>query len=293
MTKQTVFFGLLAAFVSALAYGSNVPYARLSANMGVAGADIVFYRSLAMILLLAALTLVQGDSLKVPREAIGKVIGLGLFTAMVGLTYISSVAFIPVGVATIIFYTFPLIILVASPFIDGERLTFPRVLIFLVAFAGLFVAIGPSFTSLDWRGLALAFIAAFGATGQFFFAARATRAMPPIPVGFWTQLILLPVAATTVFAIGGPAPLATLAAAWWPVFMTCALFVVAFVLHLKAARAAPPAVIGLVYCAEPVTSIIVAAFLLNETLALSQLLGGGLVLLAVIAAVLVERAKPA
>ena len=111
-------------------------------------------------------------------------LGLGLGTAAVGLCYISSVAFIPVGVATIIFYTFPLIILVASPMIDGDRPTLARAAIFGLAFAGLAIAIGPSFQTLDPRGLALAGGAALGATVQFFFAARATRAVDPAAAGF-------------------------------------------------------------------------------------------------------------
>jgi inner membrane transporter RhtA len=283
--------GLLLAFISALAYGANVPFARLSSLAGVSGPDIVFYRSFLLLVVLGGIIRLTGVPILVPRASFGKVLGLGLATSLVGLTYISSVAFIPVGVATIIFYTFPLIILIVSPFIDGERPTLGRIAIFILAFAGLCVAIGPSFTSLDLRGLLLAGVAAIGAAAQFFFAAKATRALPPMTAGFWTQMILMPVALVTCLFIGGPVGPGSLVLAAWPVGMTCGLFVVAFVLHLLAARAAPPAVIGLIYCAEPVTSIALASVVLDERLTLAQLGGGSMVLAAVIAAVLFEGRK--
>ena len=52
---------------------------------------------------------------------------LGLSTAFVGLCYLSSVAFIPVTVAAVVFYAYPSLIVLASPLVDGTRLT-PRLL---------------------------------------------------------------------------------------------------------------------------------------------------------------------
>jgi drug/metabolite transporter (DMT)-like permease len=293
MNRQTMLFGLLAAFVSAVAYGANVPFARISAGLGVFGPDIVVYRSIAMIALLAGIAAIQRDSLAIPGPMRLPILGLGLFTATVGLAYLSSVAFIPVGVATIIFYMFPLVIVIVSPFVDGEPLTLSRILVFLVAFCGLFLAIGPSFTSLDPRGLGLAALAVIGATGQFFFASKTTRVLKPTIVGFWSQLIILPIAIATVYSAGGPASLTTLQGAALPVMITAGLFLIAFILHLFASRAAPPAVIGLVYCAEPVTSILLASVVLDEALTLVQLAGGLLVFAAVIAAILVEQRRAA
>src|SRR3954454_7553034 len=242
MSRNAVALGLGLGLLSAIAYGSNVPFAKLSAQAGVSGPDIVFYRAFLIIAALALLSRAAGGKLAVPPAARLPVVGLGLFTGFVGLCYISSVAFIPVGVATIIFYPFPLVVLVASPLVDRERLTLGRILIFLLAFAGLYVAIGPRFSTLDPRGLALAAGAVLGATGQFFCAARATRAVDPVTAGFWTQLLIIPVALAACLATGGPvAPSALLGNAMLPVAATCGLFVIAFAFHLYSARLAPPA----------------------------------------------------
>jgi drug/metabolite transporter (DMT)-like permease len=292
MNRFSITPGLALGFLAALAYGSNVPYARMSAQAGVLGPHIVFYRSFPALALLGGIVAVSGATLRVPRQARPSVLGLGLATSCVALCYISSVAFIPVGVATIIFYTFPLIVLVASPFVDETPMTLDRIAIFLLAFIGLYIAIGPSFASLDPRGLALAAFAALGATAQFFCAARATRMIDPAAAGFWAQAFLVPIALGICLAIGGPAPFSLLAGAALPVSLTIALFVVGFVLQIFAARLAPPAALSLIFCAEPVTSIVVAAFLLDEALGRNQLLGAGFVLAAILAAAAVESNEP-
>jgi drug/metabolite transporter (DMT)-like permease len=292
MTRRTVLLGLGLALLSAISYGSNVPFAKLSAEAGVAGPDIVFYRGVLVTALLGAFVLGSGGSLSIIKAARGSVIGLGVTTSLVALCYISSVAFIPVGVATVIFYTFPLILLVVSPLIDRDAISLGRITIFLLAFSGLFVAIGPTFAMLDPRGLLLAAGAAVGAACQFFFASRATRSVDPAVAGFWTQAILVPIALATCLATGGPVPLSTLALAALPVALTCGLFVVAFSFHLFSARLAPPAALGLIFCAEPVTSIALASLVLDETLSLAQLAGGALVLLAILAAMRLESRRP-
>lgn len=292
MSRNTIFTGLSIGLLSAVCYGANVPYAKLAAVAGASGPTLVFYRAFLMVALLGTLGLAQGGSLAVPAGQRGSVLGLGIATSFVGLCYISSVAFIPVGVATILYYTYPLLILMISPLIDGERLTPARLGIFGLAFAGLFIALGPNFASLDWRGLVLAMMGAAAAAAQFFFAARATRGSTPVIAGFWTQLILIPIAFAACLFAGGPDSPTVLVSAAWPAGMHIGLFVLAFGFHLLAARRTPPAALGLVFCAEPVASILLATQVLDERLTLAQISGGALVLIAVIASVLTESRKP-
>ncbi|MDQ0396277.1 DMT family transporter [Labrys monachus] len=293
MNGNAILPGLGLGLLAAVSYGSNVPFAKLSAEAGVSGPNVVFYRSLLMVALLGLFALSRRAPLAVPQGVRLPVLGLGVATSFVGICYISSVAFIPVGVATIIYYLYPLVILVVSPWVDSERLTPARLMIFALAFLGLVVAIGPAFTSLDPRGLVLAMLGSAAAAAQFFFAARATRAIGPVAAGFWAQAIQMPAALGICLLAGGPVAPAALAGAAWPVGMTCALFILAFALHLASARMAPPAALGLVFCAEPVASILLAARLLGETLAPAQLAGGCLVLLAIVGSVVVESRRPA
>ncbi|WP_413990255.1 DMT family transporter [Labrys okinawensis] len=293
MSRDTTIFGLGIGLTAALCYGANVPYSKLAAQAGADGPTLVLYRAFLMVVLLGGLGLAQSRSLEVPVGSRLPVLGLGIATSFVGLCYISSVAFIPVGVATILYYTYPLMILLVAPLVDGERLTPARLGIFILAFAGLFIALGPNFTSLDWRGLALALVGGAAAAVQFFCAARATRGSTPLIAGFWTQLILIPIALAACLFAGRLNPPSVLVAAAFPAGMHILLFVLAFGFHLLAARLALPAALGLVFCAEPVASILLATQVLRESLTLVQISGGALVLIAVMASVLAESRKQA
>jgi len=293
MSRNTILSGLSIGLLAALCYGANVPYAKLAAQAGASGPTLVFYRAFILVALLGVLGLGQSRSLAVPSGSRLAVLGLGVATSFVGLCYISSVAFIPVGVATILYYTYPLMILVVAPLVDGERLTPARLGIFALAFLGLCIALGPNFTALDWRGLALALAGALAAAAQFFCAARATRGSTPLIAGFWTQLILIPIALAGCLVAGRLDPPTVLVAAGMPAGMHILLFVLAFGFHLLAARLTPPAALGLVFCAEPVASILLATQVLGESLAVAQVSGGALVLIAVMASVLAESRKQA
>ncbi|MGJ4858726.1 DMT family transporter [Labrys sp. La1] len=291
MSNNTILTGLSLGLLAALCYGANVPYAKLAAEAGASGPTVVFYRAFLLVALLGGLGLAQGGTLAVARPWRLPVFGLGIATSFVGLCYISSVAFIPVGIATILYYTYPLLILVISPLVDGERLTLARLAIFAFAFVGLVIALGADFGALDWRGVALALIAAAAAALQFFCAARATRGVNPAVAGFWTQLILIPVALAACLASGRLASPAVLLEAGVPVGLHIGLFVLAFLCHLTAARLTPPAALGLVFCAEPVASILLATQVLDEHLTARQVSGGTLVLIAVVASVLMESRR--
>ena len=81
---------------------------------------------------------------------------LGSSTAILSVTYLASVVFIPVSLAVIIFYTFPILILAITVISGRERAGATRWLIVAGVFTGLILVIGPEFSTLDWRGVALA-----------------------------------------------------------------------------------------------------------------------------------------
>jgi drug/metabolite transporter (DMT)-like permease len=289
VTARTL--GLIAAFVSAAAYGFNVPYARLASDMGVNGPDLVFYRVFAMLVVVLAAAWLLRRRLAVARQHTGLLLAIGLSSAIIGIAYLSSVAFVPVGVAVIIFYTYPLLILIASPLVDGEKLTGARLAIFALAFAGLVIAIGPGLGLYDWRGLALAALAALATATQFFLGARAGSRVDPIALLFWIHVIVLPLALAVALVFGGPASPTVLWLALGPVAANIVAYVFAFFLHMRAVALAPPAAVGLVFTLEPVVSIVTAAFVLDERLTQAQLIGGVLVLAALVGAVLLEMRR--
>ena len=282
--------GMALIFSAAFCYGLNACFAREASFFGIRGPDLAAIRvfiALALILLAAWRT---ATPLGVARTERGKLIGLGVTTALVGICYLWSVAFIPVGVAVMIYYTYPTIILLLSPLIDGTRLTPLTLAVFALAFAGIALAVGPSFQSLDWRGLALAGTASGAAAAQMFFASRAPGG-GGLATMFWVQIIILPVALLVSASIGDFPSAAAFASAWWPSVVTILLYLIGFLFQIRGARLIPAALIGLIFCFEPVTATLSAALLLDERLGLMQYAGSALVIAAVALNIMSEQSK--
>ncbi|WP_262028487.1 DMT family transporter [Microvirga sp. Mcv34] len=283
--------GLLFALASASLYGLNIVYARMASFAGASGSAIVVYRVFLMLALIGIVAAVARRSLAMAREERGKLVLLGISSALQGIGYLSSVAFIPVAVAAVVFYTYPIIIVLASPFVERTPLTRTLVAIVAVATLGVGLVVGPAFSDLDWRGLALAFGASIATAVQFFTAARCTKTGVVAKV-FWLQLIILPTAILIGLTAGQLAPPSVLALAPFAVTMTIAGYVGGFVLQFLALGRISAVAAGIVYCFEPVVAALSSALILNESLAPMQIAGGALVLAAIMANVLLDQRRP-
>jgi drug/metabolite transporter (DMT)-like permease len=282
--------GLLFALGSASLYGLNIVYARIASFAGASGSAIVVYRVFLMLVLVGLVAAIARSSLKMAREERGTMILLGIATALVGICYLSSVAFIPVTVAAVVFYTFPILIVLASPFVERTRLTPTLLGVVALATLGVALVVGPAFGDLDWRGLALAFGASVATAIQFFAAARCRRTGVVAKV-FWIHVLVLPTAALISLATGQLVPPTALAAAPYAVAMTIGGYIFGFVLQFLALGRITAVAAGIIYCTEPVVAAVSSVFILNETLGPLQMAGGALVLTAIIANVLSEQRR--
>lgn len=292
MIRSSVGIGIAAALASATAYGINIVYARMATQQGVSAADLVFLRVFLMLGAVAVVTAISRGALHLPAAGRPAILGLGIASAGVGLAYFFAVSFVPIGVAAIIFYTFPLLILLASPFVDGGRFTLHRFGVFALAFTGLAIAIGPKLGDIDPRGILLAALASTLAAWQFFMASRSGRHVGPQAMMFWSHIVIMPISGAAALLLGGIG-WGAIAQAWLPSALTVAGYLAGFALQMVAARRAPAAMIGLIFCLEPVVAILFAGLILGETLSHAQMIGSLLVLAALIASSLAElRREP-
>ena len=285
--------GVAMLTAAAVGYGGNIPYARLAGDLGVSGVDAVALRCACILPMFLLAAWATRTSLAVPRADRVKLFWLGLTTALTGMGYLSAIAFIPVGVAVMVFYTFPLVILLLSPLVDKVRLRPVQLAAFGLAFFGIALAIGPSFGALDWRGLALAGLASIGGASQFFIASRAPGG-GGLATLTWLHAVILPIALAASLASGGPPPWTRVEAAAWPLFVTSALYIGAVILQIRGMRTTRAAVAGLVCCLEPIVATVSAALLLGERLTIAQYVGGAFVLAGIIVGLARQPApKPA
>lgn len=273
--------GLAFALASATFYGANVVAARLAADAGVSGVSLVVYRIVPMIAL-AAVALAAARSFRFPRGERTALVILGLATSGVGTAYFSAVAFVPVTVAVVVFYTYPALIVLADPLFGGAPLDPTRLCIVALAVAGVVLVVGPAWDGLDPRGLVLAGVASLATATQFIAAARcpSTPLMTKVLV---VHLIVLPAVVAIGFASATLNPPGDLTLAPVAAALSILGYVFGFLFQVTALARASAVVVGIAFCLEPVVAAATASVFLGERLGAVQMVGAALVLAAVLA----------
>lgn len=276
-TGRTLLIGGLLALGSAIFYGANVPAARVAALAGMQGPDLIFYRAILLVAFSFVLARATGASLRVPLEGRKSLLLLALGATLTALLYLTSLGTLAVPQAVVLFYTFPIMIMIATPLVERRRVSPKTAILIVLAFVGLVLAIGPGVAGLDALGVALALAAALTNTALFFVLGRNSTA--PLPTMFYTQALAVPLALAFAFAHhGAPVAASVFWAAPWAIAAVIAGYAIGFVLQMEAGQRLAPARMGLLYLAEPVTSILVAALTLGEMLGPLQMLGVAVIL---------------
>lgn len=282
--------GIALALVSAAALGANIVSAQIAGKAGISGPLMVFYRVFVMLALVGLAALAWRTSLALPRKRWGTLVVFAVSTALVGCCYLSSVAFLPVTVAAVVFYTFPVLIVLAEPLLTPARFSADRLAVALIAFLGVAMVVGPDLHGLDPVGLALAFAASLAAATQFFSGA-ALGDTPILPKLFWSHLLILPVTLAILSVTGGMLPPGALLLAPLAVAVTIGGYVLGFAFQVMALARLAPGPAGLAFCAEPVFAVAIAALVLGERIGGLQYGGGLMVIAAIVTNVILEQKR--
>jgi drug/metabolite transporter (DMT)-like permease len=284
------FQAILLALAAASVYGAVPNFARMAFQNGVPALETVLYRTSLVAVALALLAIVRGESFRVNRASGPSFVVQCLATLMVSACYLASVQFLPVTLSVIIFYLFPVLVILAAPVVEGRFPGWARLGIALLAFAGLVVAIGPAIEDISLLGVGLAFLGAVGCAMQFFSGRQLSRHLTPAAFGslvhlsIWPFMLLLTMlfGPGTLTLLDGQAPLGERAAL--AVSVVCIAYLGGYFFHMSSVRAAPSSVVAPYFNLEPIISTGLAVFVLGEVMTLNQWIGGGMVFAALLVA---------
>src|SRR3546814_9305247 len=93
--------------------------------------------------------LARGSAFALRPGALWPVAGIALGQLGITIGYLSAVAYIPVSLAALVFYAYPVLVAGLLPLTGRGRVGWTAGLAFIAAFAGLALALAPSFTTLD------------------------------------------------------------------------------------------------------------------------------------------------
>ena len=280
--RRGIFFALAAASI----YGLVPNIARLAFEQGIPALESVVARTIIVVVVLGVFAALTRQSFTIPSAARHGLLLQVIATVFVSSCYIASVQFIPVGVAVLVFFTFPVIIAVLSPLVERRRPSLAQIALALLAFAGVGISIGPQFAGLDGRGLLLAALSALGCALQFFSGRMLAGHIAPAPFGALVHLAVLPmVLVIMLWAGGGEMQILTPDVSMTTKFAVALVgisYCAAYFLQMSSVAQAPASVVAPYFNLEPVVTTVIAVILLGEKLTLLHLIGGGMVLAAIV-----------
>ena len=273
--------GNAVAFASAITFATGITLVALIYEDGANVHAVNLSRVLAFAAVMALTLGIARISPVLPRRAVLQCVLVGLLFCGELYGLLASIRYIPVGLAMLIMYTYPLLVAAAGWLTGTESFTLDRLLAILAAFAGLALALHTPDSELDWRGVAWAVFTAVSFSAVLIVSERTMRGMD--------RRILILYLTSTAAVIVGVVSL-TLVSLEWPrtdqgwtlLAASTGLYVLATTLLFAAVKMIGPLRTAIIDNSAPVWAIVLAALLLGERLNMVQLFGGALVISAVV-----------
>lgn len=290
-TTADVRLGALLILASAVGFGAMAIFARVVYDDGGEVLAVVWMRFvIAAVLLHAVLRLRR---LRLPRGrtllALAALGGIGYVGQ--SMSYFTALTFAPAGVVALLLYLYPVFVTVLATAAGRDRWTRGRVAALALATLGTALTIGPTAVAWDPRtavGMGLAVLAAAIYSGYILLSEGPTSragALPSTTVVVTAAAVVLTVPA---LATGSALPATT---GGWLALAAIAVLstVVAIIAFFAGLARLGPSTAATLSTLEPVVTVVLAALVLAEAFTPVQLVGGVLILGAV---VLLVRAHP-
>jgi drug/metabolite transporter (DMT)-like permease len=279
--------GTLVVIFSAICFGLGGPMARLAYDGGSNPLTMTLVRVASIAVVTGPLLIILSRRFWPSSSDLRLSLVLAVGALAVSLGFLMSIAYIPVSLAALVLYTYPLMVGILAALTGREPMTWLKGLILLGAFAGLALALAPGLEDLDLRGLAFAFCAAFANAFIVTFAGRALQGRDSVLINFYTNLwATLAVGAALVIAGGFVLP--TTLTGQLGAAAAGLLFVGAFLSWFLAMQLISPVRMAVLYNLDAVVNILAGVFILGEVLSRVQV-GGILVVLACLVLIALRR----
>ncbi len=231
----------------------------------------------------------RGERLRLEPRLRRAALALGLVLALQSFSLLSAFQRLPVSLAILIFYTFPIWVALASIVVERQRLAARTGLALALGLAGLALALDVSVAAFEWSGVAFGALAAALMTVTVIGGGRTVRAAGPVATSFHTILCSGCVFAVVVALQGGPV-LPTSGAGWIALAAVPVTYLIAVMSFFLAIAKITGTRLATILNSEPVFTIALAAAILGERLSPVQAAGAALVVAAILIA---GRPRPA
>ena len=255
----------------------------LTSKAGVTLVDAMAWRYLLAIIVVA----VFGSLREIRATSASSIVKLvvlgGGGQALLTFTSLSALEFISVATLAFLFYTYPAWVALLSALTGAEKLTRWRVAALILALAGVTVMVGaPGTGTLKTKGVALALGASFMYAAYLPVLRKIQRDVPPKTATFF-----LVIGAAIFFVIaallkGGLSFPARTDARWEIAILAVVSTGIAFTALIAGLSILGPVRTAIIATVEPFFTALLGALVLKDQLHLTTLVGGVLIILAVV-----------
>jgi drug/metabolite transporter (DMT)-like permease len=275
--------GIALALAAAVAFGLSNAFAGLAYRGGSDPLTVAAFRFVLPALALVVWLPTSGAPVGLPARDGWIAAALGLVTAVYTWALLSAIGAIPLALAILVFYLFPLVASVILAIFGWEKLGWRVITAIVVAFVGLALALDPHGGRLSIYGVVTAFV---GAVGLGVVIAVSSRVFG---TGDSRQLTLHMAAVAAVLLMAfcaayGEFLLPRTGLGWVGFTGTASFYGFAMIAFFIAVSLIGPVRASLLSYAEPVVTAVLGFALLGETLLPIQIVGIALVIAALVGA---------
>jgi drug/metabolite transporter (DMT)-like permease len=221
---------------------------------------------------------------RIPAREMLRFVTIGGFgQALLIFLALSSLQFIPAATLAFLFYSYPAWVALVQAVRGAERLDLRRVLALALSFAGIGVMVGmPGGAGIDWRGVALALSAAV-VYGAYIPVMRVIQRDHPVaPTSAYSKIGAA--LAFLILSVSDKTFTYQIAPDLWVIILTLTIFstVLPSVFFLMGLIRLGPVRTAIISTVEPFLTAILGVIVLSQPLTLPTLLGGALIVSAVV-----------
>jgi drug/metabolite transporter (DMT)-like permease len=274
------FQGMIFVVISAIAFGAIPVFARAAYHAGSDPISVLFFRfSIASIIMIPSM-IVRKIPFPKGRFLIGLILMGGIGYVGQSFCYFTALTMASAGLVAILLYLYPAIVVIFSTLLFKERITGLKILALLLALTGTVLTIGLGGGG-SLLGIALAMTAPFIYSAYILAGSKITK-----EVDILSSSTVVMISASLVFgaliAVRGFNIPQTLVG-WGGVFAIALLStVIAIITFFAGLKRIGPTNASMLSTFEPVTTVVLAAIVFGEEITFTRIVGGVLILMAVI-----------
>ena len=292
--RYRFWLGSAAALMSAVAFSSNVVLSRLAYDFGTNLHALNLIRAAFFLGCLLVAVWLSGSSVSIKRNELYRCLALGVLLCAEMYLLLASVLFIPVAMAILVFYTYPIMIALWAWRTGRHHLSYLGLGVMALAFIGLIIALTGSDTlSVGWEGrygIALALVSGVCLAAILLLSERVLETQPAKIMMLYMLLSATAVVGLVslfVAELTWPASLP----GWLALSGSAVLYVVATLLLFKAVDLVGSLQTAIIDNTSPVWAMILGVIVLGQWLNIQQVIGASVTIVAVMLLQWITRPK--